>query len=84
MEFIFGGTTNLEGGKNCQNEVSRELFGDCCVLIYFGNVSNLLLVFLDSLESNTAKMPPEAPCCRLGDGLGQDAKQHGVFGDDVE
>ncbi len=46
--------------------------------------SDRFLVLLDPFKLNTVRMPPEAPCCRLGDGLGQSAEQLGVIRNDVE
>jgi hypothetical protein len=56
-------TTNLEGGKNSQEQVSlkRLVFG------FVLHLSNRFLVFLDSFTSNKARVPPEAPRCRLED-----------------
>ncbi len=36
------------------------------------------------LWTNTARTPPEAPCCRLDECFSQDAEQRGIFGDGEE
>ena len=79
-EFVLDATTNLEGSKKCRHEVRGELFRDCVldrfVLNCFAN--HFLLRLLETLESfvgtNIARMPPESPCRRLSDCLGQEAK----------
>ena len=85
-EFTFDATTNLEGGNYCRHEVRGELFRDRVLDSFVLNcfADHFLLRFLESLESfvgtNIARMPPELPCRRLSDCLGQEAERHGIFG----
>jgi hypothetical protein len=84
-EFILDATTNLEGGEKCRYEVRgyRELLFDRHVLNCFAN--HFLLRFLETLDflgMSIARMPPESPCRRLSDCLGQEAERHGIFGKD--
>ncbi len=87
MEFSFNATTNLEGGKECRYKVPRELVLDRHVLniLFFAN--QFLLWFLETLGllgTSTVRMPSEAPGCRLDECVGQDAEQHGIFGNGEE
>ncbi len=91
-EISFNATTNLYGGKECRYEVAGELF-DHRVLDWENILREIpflkitLSWFLETLGllwTNNAKMPPEAPCCRLDKCLSQDAEQHGIFGDGEE
>ena len=84
-ELVFNATTNLEGGEKCRYEVRgyRELLFDRHVLNCFA--IHFLLWFLEILQSlgtSILRMPPELPCRRLSDCLGQEAERHGIFGKD--
>jgi hypothetical protein len=56
-------TTNLEDGKNSQEQVSLNRLAFGFVLQLF----NRFLVFLYSFTSNNARFPPEAPRSHLVD-----------------
>jgi hypothetical protein len=71
----------------CRYKVRRELVLDRRVLnflVFATRVHFWFLEVLDPFESNTLRTPPEVPCNRLGDGLGQDVEQCEVFRNDVE
>jgi hypothetical protein len=69
------------------DKVSRERVLDCHVLNFLIFPNQFLLRFLETLGllgTSTARMPPEAPCGLLDECLGQDAEQHGIFGNGKE
>jgi len=85
VQLVFNMTINLEGGEKCRYELRgyRELLFDRHVFNCFAN--HFLLRFLETLDSlgtSIVRMPPESPCRRLTDCLGQEAEQHGIFGKD--
>ncbi len=63
LEKNLNATTNLEGGKDSQKQVSLKRLAFGFVL----QLSNRFLVFLDSFTLNNARFPPEAPKTCLGD-----------------
>jgi hypothetical protein len=63
LEENLNTTTNLEGSKNSQEQVSSKRLAFDFVL----QLSNRFLVFLDSFTSNNARVLPEVPKCHLED-----------------